>query len=124
VEIDVDLMNDALENLLSNAIKFTPSGKNIWVGIQATQAYVKIYIKDEGLGIKSEEMMHLFAPFKRLSARPTGNESSTGLGLFIVKRIIELHQGELTAESSGINNGSTFTIQLPLAPINEPVAAE
>lgn len=113
-------MNDALENLLSNAIKFTPAGKNIRVAVEATQAQVSISVQDEGLGIQTEEMKQLFTPFQRLSARPTGNESSTGLGLYIVKRIIELHQAELTAESAGMNRGCTFTIRLPLV-IEEPV---
>ena len=61
-------------------------------------------------------MSRLFGRFQRLSARPTGGESSTGLGLSIVKRIVELHGGTVRAESAGLGRGSTFTMRLPLAP--------
>jgi signal transduction histidine kinase len=72
-----------------------------------------IRVTDEGQGLSPEDLGRLFGRFQRLSAKPTAGESSTGLGLSIVKRIIDMHGGEVTAESDGPGLGSTFTITLP-----------
>jgi len=72
-----------------------------------------IRIADEGAGLSPEDLGRLFGRFQRLSAKPTAGESSTGLGLSIVKRIIDMHGGEVTADSAGPGQGSTFTILLP-----------
>jgi len=72
---------------------------------------------DEGAGLSPEDLGRLFGRFQRLSAKPTGGESSTGLGLSIVKRIIDMHGGEVTANSAGPGQGSTFTITLPAADV-------
>jgi ligand-binding sensor domain-containing protein/signal transduction histidine kinase len=111
--VDVDLMNDVLENLLSNAVKFTPPGKRIWAGVAGRETTVMVWVRDEGPGICAGEMDKLFGPFQRLSATPTGGESSTGLGLAIVKRIVELHGGQVKAESAGAGQGTVFTVTLP-----------
>ena len=68
---------------------------------------------DEGAGLSPEDLGRLFGRFQRLSAKPTGGESSTGLGLSIVKRIVDMHGGKVTANSAGAGEGSTFTISLP-----------
>ena len=72
-----------------------------------------IRVADEGAGLSPEDLGRLFGRFQRLSAKPTAGESSTGLGLSIVKRIIDMHGGEVTAASEGPGLGSTFTIVLP-----------
>ena len=72
-----------------------------------------IRIADEGAGLSPEDLGRLFGRFQRLSAKPTAGESSTGLGLSIVKRIIDMHGGEVTASSAGPGQGSTFTVTLP-----------
>jgi signal transduction histidine kinase len=72
-----------------------------------------IRVTDEGQGLSPEDLGRLFGRFQRLSAKPTAGESSTGLGLSIVKRIIDMHGGEVTAASEGPGLGSTFTIVLP-----------
>ena len=72
-----------------------------------------IRVSDEGAGLSPEDLGRLFGRFQRLSAKPTGGESSTGLGLSIVKRIVDLHGGQITADSHGPGQGSTFTIVLP-----------
>ncbi len=72
-----------------------------------------IRIADEGAGLSPEDLGRLFGRFQRLSAKPTAGESSTGLGLSIVKRIIDMHGGQVTAESAGPGQGSTFTVTLP-----------
>ena len=74
---------------------------------------IAIRVKDEGPGLSQEDMSRLFGRFQRLSARPTGGESSTGLGLSIVKRIVELHGGTVDAQSAGPGQGATFLIRLP-----------
>jgi signal transduction histidine kinase len=76
---------------------------------------IAISVRDEGPGLSQEDMSRLFGRFQRLSARPTGGESSTGLGLSIVKRIVELHGGTVGAQSAGLGHGSTFIIRLPAA---------
>jgi signal transduction histidine kinase len=72
-----------------------------------------IRIADEGAGLSPEDLGRLFGRFQRLSAKPTAGESSTGLGLSIVKRIIDMHGGKVTADSGGPGQGSTFTVTLP-----------
>jgi signal transduction histidine kinase len=118
-DVDPDLLGEAIENLVSNAIKFTPKGKRIWVGVGRTDDTIRITVRDEGQGIRPDEFHKLFVPFGRLSARPTGGESSNGLGLVIVKRIVELHGGTVAAESPGRHQGTTFTVTLPAAAVTE-----
>jgi signal transduction histidine kinase len=77
-----------------------------------------IRVTDQGAGLSPEDLGRLFGRFQRLSAKPTAGESSTGLGLSIVKRIIDMHGGEVTATSPGPNKGSTFTITLPAAELS------
>ena len=76
---------------------------------------IAISVKDEGPGLSKDDMARLFGRFQRLTAKPTGGESSTGLGLSIVKRIVELHGGSVSAESDGPGQGATFIIRLPAA---------
>jgi signal transduction histidine kinase len=77
-----------------------------------------IRIADEGAGLSPEDLGRLFGRFQRLSAKPTAGESSTGLGLSIVKRIIDMHGGEVAANSEGPGQGSTFTVILPATEIS------
>jgi signal transduction histidine kinase len=77
-----------------------------------------IRIADQGLGLSPEDLGRLFGRFQRLSAKPTAGESSTGLGLSIVKRIIDMHGGKVTAESAGPGQGSTFAVILPATEIS------
>jgi signal transduction histidine kinase len=106
-------MREAIDNLVSNAIKYSPIGGKIAVLVNHTDNNTVIHIADEGAGLSPEDLGRLFGRFQRLSAKPTGGESSTGLGLSIVKRIIDMHGGQVTAESPGPGQGSTFTIVLP-----------
>jgi signal transduction histidine kinase len=92
--------------------------------MKVADAHIVIAVADEGAGLTEEDISRLFGRFQRLSARPTGGESSTGLGLSIVKRIVELHGGRVGAHSAGPGRGTTFTIRLPIdaaaAPAAEP----
>lgn len=119
VEIDVSWMREVFENLVSNAIKFTPFGKHISVALSEREDYVRVEVRDEGQGLSAEDMPKLFGKFQRLSAQPTGNETSTGLGLFIAKQIVELHGGKIWAESEGRGKGATFIVELPKAQTDE-----
>jgi signal transduction histidine kinase len=110
---DADRMREAIDNVISNAIKYSPIGGKISVLVDHHKKNTVIRIADEGAGLSPEDLGRLFGRFQRLSAKPTAGESSTGLGLSIVKRIIDMHGGEVTADSAGPGQGSTFTIVLP-----------
>ena len=111
---DEERITDIVENLLSNAIKYSPAGKDVSIEIARHNGHAILTITDEGLGISTEEIPKLFGKFQKLSARPTGGETSTGLGLSIVKSLVELHDGKVWAESKGENKGTKFIVELPV----------
>lgn len=119
VKTDEKLLSRVLDNLVSNAIKFTHPGKNIYLSARVHEKQVLLEVKDEGQGISAEDRKKMFRKFQRLSARPTGGETSTGLGLSIVKTLVARLKGEIEVESE-VGKGSTFTITLPLAEVSEP----
>lgn len=110
---DTDRIREAIDNLISNAIKYSPIAGKIAVVVSHENSDTIVRVTDEGAGLSPEDLGRLFGRFQRLSAKPTAGESSTGLGLSIVKRIIDMHGGEVTAESDGPGKGATFTITLP-----------
>jgi signal transduction histidine kinase len=110
---DADRMREAIDNLVSNAIKYSPIGGRIAISVACDGENAVVRVSDEGAGLSPEDIDRLFGRFQRLSAKPTGGESSTGLGLSIVKRIVDMHGGEVTADSPGPGRGATFTIILP-----------
>jgi signal transduction histidine kinase len=112
---DSDRMREAIDNLISNAIKYSPIGGKIALLVTHDDAHTIIRVTDEGAGLSPEDLGRLFGRFQRLSAKPTAGESSTGLGLSIVKRIIDMHGGKVIADSAGPGQGSTFAIVLPAA---------
>lgn len=101
-----------IENLLSNAIKFTEVGKKIWISVTDAGNEVALTVRDEGVGIKAEELVHIFTKHQNISSLPTGGELSTGLGLFIVKRLVDELNGNVFCESEE-GKGSIFTVKLP-----------
>lgn len=104
-------LNRIFENLISNALKFSPEGKNIFVLIEEAGDKFLVKVKDEGPGITKEDQKNLYRKFQRLSARPTGGESTTGLGLSIVKALVEKMGSEIICESEE-GMGTTFTVKL------------
>ncbi len=112
---DSDRVREAIDNLVSNAIKYSPIGGKISLQVDGDAATTVIRVTDEGAGLSPEDLSRLFGRFQRLSAKPTAGESSTGLGLSIVKKIIDMHGGNVRAQSEGPGQGSTFTITLPAA---------
>jgi two-component system sensor histidine kinase/response regulator len=115
VQADGAALNQVLDNLLSNAIKFSPPGKQIRLTVCPPDAgYVECQVQDEGPGFSEEDKVRMFSRYGRLSARPTGGEPSTGLGLSIVKKLVQAMHGELACESTP-GNGATFAFRLPCA---------
>ncbi len=102
----------ALGNLISNAIKFSLPGKVVNISLLEIGDKIEICVRDEGPGIPADELKHLFGKFERLSSRPTGGESSTGLGLFIVEKMVSRMGGSVRCESK-LGEGSAFYISLP-----------
>jgi len=109
---DPSLTMQILDNFISNAIKFSPKGKDIVVKITADEKSVAFSVKDNGPGLSDEDKSKLFTKFAKLSARPTGGEHSTGLGLSIVKKITEMLGGEIRVESE-LRKGAEFILILP-----------
>ena len=108
-------INQVLENLLSNAIKFSPAGRTITLTVRSEAEFASVCIADEGPGFTADDRGKMFRRYGRLSARPTGGEPSTGLGLSIVKKHVEAMKGTLSLESSP-GGGAAFTILLPQTP--------
>ncbi len=104
-------LNRILDNLLSNALKFSQPGKSIFVSIRETDVIAEICIQDQGPGISAEDQRKLFQKYQRLTARPTGGESSTGLGLYLVKVTLNKMGGEILYESE-LGRGTTFIVRL------------
>lgn len=115
---DEGKLNEIVDNLINNAIKYAPFDTNIFVQVYAANDKVIIEVKDEGPGLTVEDKRLLFQRFTRLSAQPTDGEHSTGLGLSIVKVLVEAHGGSILAESEGENKGAKFTVQLPALKIS------
>lgn len=101
-----------LDNLISNAIKYTPLGKNVYIRLQQDATHVCCEIQDEGPGLSEKDLSKLFGKFARLTPRPTANEHSTGLGLFIVKKLMLAMNGSVRCESE-LGKGSTFIVEFP-----------
>ncbi|HPO54961.1 MAG TPA: HAMP domain-containing sensor histidine kinase [Ignavibacteriaceae bacterium] len=112
VNIDKSKIEQVLTNLLTNAIKYSFPESIVDILIHQQADEVAVSIRDHGQGIKSDELRLLFKPFQKTSTQATAGEKSIGLGLFIVKRIVEAHGGKITAESI-LNSGTTFTFTLP-----------
>ena len=100
-----------IDNLLSNAVKFSPNGTTVDVRIKREANLLYITISDQGPGIPENEMHLLFTDFGKTSVQPTGNETSTGLGLSICKKIVESHKGKISAANRAEAPGAVFTIQ-------------
>jgi signal transduction histidine kinase len=114
-EIDGDMLRlqEIFENLISNAVKYAPLHSVITIKVSEQNNRTMFSIHNEGTGLSEEDRQKVFGKFSKLSARPTGGEPSTGLGLSIVKKLVEMHGGEVRAHSEGINKGVTFFVELP-----------
>jgi signal transduction histidine kinase len=111
---DGDRIREAIDNLVSNAVKYSPLGGAIDLLVSQEDGGIMVQVKDQGAGLSPEDISRLFGRFQRLSAKPTAGETSTGLGLSIVKRIVDLHGGRIAVESAGPGKGATFKMTLPV----------
>ncbi len=115
VTADPMRLRQVMDNLISNAVKYSPPGSQVRVGVLYKDGVTKVYVQDEGPGIKEADRTRLFQDFARLSARPTGGEKSTGLGLAITRRVVEAHGGQIGVDSDG-EKGASFWFTL----VNDP----
>jgi PAS domain S-box-containing protein len=120
ISADPGRLQQVMWNLLSNAIKFTPRGGKVQVLLQRVDAQVELSVADTGCGVKPEFMPHLFERFRQVDNPTTRHHGGLGLGLSIVKSLVELHGGTVTATSAGDNQGTTITVTLPLTVVYQP----
>ncbi|HXH69646.1 MAG TPA: ATP-binding protein [Pyrinomonadaceae bacterium] len=111
---DAARLQQVFNNLLSNALKFTKEGNNIQVDVKTGDEIVQVFVKDTGQGISAETLPTIFNQFHQGDESTTRDSSGLGLGLSIVKILVEKHQGKVWVESEGIGHGSTFIVTLPL----------
>jgi two-component system, sensor histidine kinase and response regulator len=112
VLIDPSLTLQALENLVSNAVKYSPPGMDIFVRLRKCAQSVRVEVQDQGPGLSAEDQKKLFGKFARLSAKPTGGELATGLGLSIVKKMVQAMNGKVWCESE-LGRGATCIVEFP-----------
>jgi signal transduction histidine kinase/CheY-like chemotaxis protein len=111
-------------NLLSNAIKFTPKGGKVQVVLQRVNSHIELSVADTGIGIRPDFLAHVFERFRQADASTTRQQAGLGLGLSIVKQLVELHGGTVRAHSLGEGRGTTFTVELPLLVVQRSAHGE
>ncbi|PPS44179.1 CHASE domain-containing protein [Chroococcidiopsis sp. TS-821] len=111
---DSDRLQQIVWNLLSNAVKFTPEGGQVEVKLNCVDRYIEIQVSDTGIGISPEFLPHVFDRFRQAERATTRSSSGLGLGLAIVRQLVELHGGTVEAQSAGFGRGATFIVKLPL----------
>ena len=112
---DPDRLQQAIWNLMSNAVKFTEAGGHVDVRLEAGETAAVLIVRDNGQGISRDFLPYLFDRFRQADASASRRHGGLGLGLALVRQIVELHGGSIRAESGGVNRGSEFRLRLPLA---------
>jgi PAS domain S-box-containing protein len=113
---DADRLQQAVWNLLTNAIKFTPRGGHVRLEVQRGDGHVEVTVSDTGIGIAAEFLPYIFDRFRQADATCTRSSTGLGLGLSLVKHVVEAHGGTVDAASRGTDQGATFRVTLPLPP--------
>jgi CheY-like chemotaxis protein len=113
---DPDRLQQVVANLLSNAVKFTSSGGRIMVTLRDVQGFSEMTVSDTGQGIAAELLPHIFDRFRQGDSSSTRHSGGLGLGLTLVREIVVLHGGSVSASSAGTGAGATFVVRLPTAP--------
>jgi signal transduction histidine kinase len=112
---DADRLQQVFWNLLSNAVKFTPAGGRVHVSLEPSDGHMEVRVTDTGLGISQEFLPHVFERFRQADDATTRRHTGLGLGLGIVRQLVELHGGTVRAASPGAGQGATFSVRLPVA---------
>ncbi len=115
ISADPDRLQQVIWNLLSNAIKFTPRGGKVQIRVQRTDSHAQIIVTDSGKGIEPSFLPYVFDRFRQADSTTTRKHGGLGLGLAIVRHLVELHGGTVHAESAGVDQGATFTVELPIS---------
>lgn len=118
--VDYDHIRTAIMNIVSNAIKYTPDGGSVDVSASLSGGFANLVFSDSGIGISQEDLPHIFDRFYRVKGKATRHITGSGLGLSLVKEVVEAHQGYIDVRSSP-DQGTTFTMSFPIV---EPVNAE
>lgn len=112
---DAERLQQIVWNLLSNAVKFTPNGGQVEVRLERTEFGIELTVTDSGIGIKPEFLPHVFERFRQADQSPTRRHGGLGLGLSIVRHLVELHGGAVSVDSAGEGLGASFKVTLPLS---------
>lgn len=123
IVVDATRIQQVLWNLISNAIKFTPKGGVVKIDLRDGGSHAVVVVSDSGRGISADFLPHIFERFTQEDPSTTRSQSGLGLGMAIVRQLVELHGGTVSAASPGLGSGATFTLRLPYAP-SEAVASE
>jgi PAS domain S-box-containing protein len=115
--VDYDHMHTAIMNIVSNSIKYTPDGGRVVLSTSVTGGFANFSVKDSGIGISKEDVPHIFDRFFRVKGKATRHITGSGLGLALVKEVVEAHQGYIDVQSTP-EVGTTFTLSFPLAQVN------
>ena len=113
IEGDEDKFDQILTNLVSNAIKYSPKGGVVKIAMSCDDMMLKVSVSDEGIGIPADKLARIFEKFERIDNRDTRQTGGTGIGLFLVRHLVELHGGVISAQSES-GSGSTFTFEIPV----------
>ena len=116
---DADRLQQVFWNLLSNAVKFTPKNGRVQVKLERVDSHVEVVVADSGQGIDAETLPFVFERFRQSDSTPTRVHGGLGLGLAIVRHLVELHGGSVSAASDGLNAGAVFTASFPLSAVRE-----
>lgn len=121
LEADSTRLEQILFNLLTNSARYTPQGGQIWLAVEPSPKDVLIRVRDTGIGMKPELMPKVFELFQRGERGTSAARAGSGIGLNLVKKLVELHGGTIAASSAGPDKGSEFVVRLPIAPVPRPI---
>jgi two-component system, OmpR family, phosphate regulon sensor histidine kinase PhoR len=121
--VDYDHMRTAIMNIVSNSVKYTPDGGQVLLSTEVTGGFINFTVQDTGIGISQEDLPHIFDRFFRVKGKATRHITGSGLGLALVKEVVEAHQGYIDVQSTP-QVGTTFILSFPLVEKNDAPTAE
>ena len=121
---DADRLRQIIWNLLANAVKFTPKGGRVQIKLETVDSHVELTVADDGIGIDAATLPFVFERFRQSDGSTTRKHGGLGLGLAIVRHLVELHGGSVAASSAGLGQGAVFTVSFPLAAVRLPDVSE